>query len=389
MGTNNILKIDELPKHLIDIYMAETKKKTSKGVYENYYADLKGIIIKYLDIFQKGNYTYYQDSYGNMYVTPNKSSNSNIILSAHMDKIHTNGRINKLFYDTATGKIFAKNKDNKQTSLGADDKNGIFCILEIYKRVQPEELPSVIFTVDEESGCIGSTHVDISFFENKSHCIVIDRRNANDLIYKGGSCLYGITTPPLFKMLNPDYDYTIGSCSDANNFSEHIDCMNVSCGYYNPHSSTEYPLVHELMDTCDAVETFVLNANTIPCDAVSYQEYLIELKGNTHSTYSSGNYNWKSSTTNHIYYYGDYTDDYSSAFEDDFGSYTSELTDCPYCKRKHCYSKVDDECLWCDFGEKGGDKEDAKVPSVQQNTGGQGSNVQQEDESLGVHLPGV
>lgn len=383
------LKIDEIPQHLIDIYMAETKMKTNKGSYVDDYTKIREVILKYLDKFQQGWYTYRQDAVGNIYVEPQKSQNKNIVLAAHMDKVHTNGRIDKLFYDQNNGQLFAKNKDKKQTSLGADDKNGIFCILEMYKRLKHEELPSAVFTVGEEIGCVGSSQIDKTFFEDKEYCIVIDRRNRHDLIYKGGSTLYGIKTPPTFKMFNPQYEYTEGSTSDANQFSAFIDCMNVSCGYYNPHSSTEYTVVHELIETCDAVETFVLNANTVPLSSSDSLEFLQKIRQPSYSYYNYSYYNKKNNKITDLTAYRnygyDYYDDEYVDYEDDIDAETAKkwgLTDCPYCKAKNCYSKKDDQCLWCDGKQaaKGGEKKDAEVPSMQQNNKPQGNNLEQKDK---------
>ena len=393
------LKIDEIPQHLIDIYMAETKIKTNKGSYVDDYTKIREVILKYLDKFQQGWYTYRQDAVGNIYVEPQKSQNKNIVLAAHMDKVHTNGRIDKLFYDQNNGQLFAKNKDKKQTSLGADDKNGIFCILEMYKRLKHEELPSAVFTVGEEIGCVGSSQIDKTFFEDKEYCIVIDRRNRHDLIYKGGSTLYGIKTPPTFKMFNPQYEYTEGATSDANQFSAFVDCMNVSCGYYNPHSSTEYTVVHELIETCDAVETFVLNANTVPLSSSDSLEFLQKIRQPSYGYYNYSHYNKKNNkvtdltayrNSGHGYYddslwdayanYGDYAD-----YEDDIDAETAKkfgLTDCPYCKAKNCYSKKDNQCLWCDCKPvaKGGEKKDAEVSSMQQDNKPQGNSLEQKDK---------
>lgn len=383
------LKIDEIPQHLIDIYMAETKMKTNKGSYVDDYTKIREVILKYLDKFQQGWYTYRQDAVGNIYVEPQKSQNKNIVLAAHMDKVHTNGRIDKLFYDQNNGQLFAKNKDKKQTSLGADDKNGIFCILEMYKRLKHEELPSAVFTVGEEIGCVGSSQIDKTFFEDKEYCIVIDRRNRHDLIYKGGSTLYGIKTPPTFKMFNPQYEYTEGSTSDANQFSAFIDCMNVSCGYYNPHSSTEYTVVHELIETCDAVETFVLNANTVPLSSSDSLEFLQKIRQPSYSYYNYSYYNKKNNKITDLTAYRnygyDYYDDEYVDYEDDIDAETAKkwgLTDCPYCKAKNCYSKKDDQCLWCDGKQaaKGGEKKDAEVSSMQQNNKPQGNNLEQKDK---------
>lgn len=411
MTANPILKLEEIPELLVAVYSAETKKKTDKGVYENEYSAIKNIIQKYLDKFQKGNYTYYQDTLGNVYIKPNNSKNEDIVLSAHMDKVHTNGRVATLLYDKATGKIYAHNKDGKQTSLGADDKNGIFAILEIYRRLKADELPSVIFTVDEESGCVGSSGIDATFFEGKKHCIVIDRRNHYNLIYKGGSTYYGIKTPILFKQLNPDFEYEVGSCSDANQFCKYVDSMNVSCGYYNPHGSTEYTIVNELLDTVDAVENFILNAKDIKdIDTVSYLKLLNTY---SYSSYSYGSYGSYGSTRD---YYNDYYKDYKKRtktkrdikrkqrdywdniwdgvdnewdeWSDNYDNYENYngLDTCPICGRLDSYSKEDNECLFCgrldeidSTTKKKGDDENknATMSDLQQTVGGQGDNLQQ------------
>lgn len=403
---NPILKLEEVPQMLVEIYNAETKMKTDKGIYVNEYTNIKAVITKYLDKYQKGNYTYYQDTTGNVYVKPINSSNSNIVLSAHMDKVHTNGKIAILYYDKATGKIYGMNKDKKQTSLGADDKNGIFAILEIYRRVPADKLPSVIFTVDEESGCVGSSAIDKDFFTDKKFCIVIDRRNHYDLIYKGSSTYYGITTPLIFHKLNPEFKFEIGSCSDANQFSKYVDSMNVSCGYYNPHGSTEYTIVNELLDTVDAVEKFVLNANSIAdVDTKEYLE-LLNKSTYTYSSYSYSSYWDRDKDVDDDYDYGDYSKSYYKKSNkkknkkrnfwaeyygldedgydpEDTTTSSTGLDTCPLCGHMDCYSKIDNECLFCGrldnlANTKGDDKnKDAKMSNMQQTAGGSGDNLQQ------------
>ena len=295
-------KLSEIPQMLCEIYLAETQKKRENSTwYDNYYDDIKAVIKKYLDLYQKDNYTMTEDSVGNIMIEPKESClsrNTHIILSAHMDKVHTNGAVHQLYYDEKSGKMFAHNKDKKQTSLGADDKNGIFTILEMFKRLPTSRLPSVIFTVDEESGCKGSAEVPASFFTNKRECIVIDRRNRHDLIYKGSADLYGLYLPMMFKKINPSYSYTIGSISDANTFRDYCDCMNVSCGYYNPHSSKEYTQLDELLETCDAVEKYLLYWDTTLLSGEDILEYKDTLdapaysyKYNSYSTYSTYNTN--------------------------------------------------------------------------------------------------
>ncbi|MBO5956722.1 MAG: M20/M25/M40 family metallo-hydrolase [Bacteroidales bacterium] len=344
-------KLTEIPKHLVDVYMTKTQVKEG-NYYNNFYTDMKATIIRWLDAFQKGNYTLTEDETGNIYVAPKSSKNANIVLAAHMDMVHTNGHPKQLYYEEQTGKLWAINKDKKQTSLGADDKNGIFVILEVYRTVKPDELPSVVFTVDEECGCLGSSAIDEKFFEDKDHCIVIDRRNQYDLIYKGSSTVYGVTTPPLFKTLNPQFKFTTGSISDANQFSEFVDCINVSCGYYNPHGSTEYTQVDELLETADAVKTFVLNANTTKTSKEANLEFLGLF--NTTTSYYNSWYNTKSSTTTTkkstkpSTYYEDYWDDYYGVSDNYWNKYNDPFDKtCPVCGLHKCYDPKSKTCWFC------------------------------------------
>ena len=351
--TKTYPKLADVPKLLVDIYATKTQEKKGKGSYENFYTDMKATIVKYLDMYQNGNYTLAEDTTGNIYVTPKSSLNSNIVLSAHMDMVHTNGHPKQLYYDEKTGILSAVNKEDKQTSLGADDKNGIFVILDVYRKVKASELPSVVFTVDEECGCLGSSAIDKTFFDDKDHCIVIDRRNQYDLIYKGGSTVYGITTAPLFKTLNPQFQYTTGSISDANQFSSYVDCINVSCGYYKPHSSAEYTQLDELLETSDAVTTFVLNANTTKAS----KEATLEFHKLFNVSYYSG---WSSSkTTSSTKKTTSYTDYYSSYYGRDWDNYDygdyydgpySEIVfsdTCPICGQPKSYDPKNHECWYC------------------------------------------
>ena len=74
------------------------------------------------------------------------------ILSAHLDQVKTNGKAVKFYMNDAEN-IIAFNDKWERTSLGADDKNGVWIILQALK-VFPGDL-NFIISEGEETGCNG------------------------------------------------------------------------------------------------------------------------------------------------------------------------------------------------------------------------------------------
>ena len=187
------------------------------------------------------------------------------LFSAHMDMVNTEGYKLKakedkvppeyvFTIDAETCIRLYKDKEKKhQTSLGADDKNGIWVILNL---LALKKKINFAFCHSEETGGTGSTQIVQDeecgkFIENCKYCVVIDRRNAHDIIgYSNEYCLCLDDRLENFaKEKGFKFKSETGSVSDANRFSTLIECINISCGYYNPHSSTEYTNLNELWNT--------------------------------------------------------------------------------------------------------------------------------------------
>ena len=186
------------------------------------------------------------------------------LFSAHMDMVNTEGyklRSNEtsveegvFTLDDKTNIRLYRDKEKKnQTSLGADDKNGIWVILMLLldgKKI------NFAFCHSEESGGNGSTQVasDKECGEFISKCqygIIIDRRNKGDIIgYNNSYCL---ALDDRLEAFSDEMKYGFkkarGSISDADRFSTLIECVNLSCGYYEPHTSREYTNLNELWNT--------------------------------------------------------------------------------------------------------------------------------------------
>lgn len=190
------------------------------------------------------------------------------LLSAHMDMVNTDWTIlNKevVNYKEVIDENFnirmykeTSTKEAMQTSLGADDKNGIWLTLELLK--QGVEI-NFIFSHGEEGGCVGINQVVANEeiakdIENKTtYCLVLDRRNSGDIIgYDNDYCL-GLDDK--IEKYAKDNGYKFkkerGLCSDANHLSKLIECVNLSVGYYRAHSSEEFTNLKELCNTKDFV----------------------------------------------------------------------------------------------------------------------------------------
>jgi len=134
--------------------------------------------------------------------------------------------------------------------LNADDRAGVLAILEILHRGYR---PSVLFTADEELGCLGAQALiasGISPPHNVRVLIGLDRRGAHDAVYydcdnsqlKGWVSSFGWTE-------------ALGTFSDISVLGPHWDigAVNLSVGYYRPHGPGEYLRVNELEESIKRV----------------------------------------------------------------------------------------------------------------------------------------
>ena len=185
------------------------------------------------------------------------------LFSAHMDMVNTEGYVLSPGEIAVDGFFTLDNKTNirlyrdeehkKQTSLGADDKNGIWTILTLLKNGHDINFA---FCHSEEVGGTGSQQIisNTKFSEFIAACqygIVIDRRNEWDIIgYDNKYCLALDDRLSAFAKDN-GFKFTpaTGSCSDADKFSRILECVNLSCGYYEAHTSREYTNLNELWNT--------------------------------------------------------------------------------------------------------------------------------------------
>lgn len=146
----------------------------------------------------------------------------------------------------------------QQVNLGADDKNGVWIALHMLKY---ETKMKCAFFVGEETGCVGSSNCDISFFDDCKYVIQCDRRNGGDFI-NNACCTELCDKTFVSDELKTKYGYknTYGSVTDVEELKNRglkVACCNMSCGYYNPHMDTEFTNIKELVNCLNFVREIV------------------------------------------------------------------------------------------------------------------------------------
>lgn len=187
-----------------------------------------------------------QDASGNLYVTKG-DADSYPCLCAHMDQVQ---HLHPKDFTCVEGDdvIFGYSpKMRKQCGLGADDKNGLFIALTCLQRYY---VLKCAFFVAEEIGCVGSSNADVHFFDDCRFCVQIDRRGNADMVT---SISYSDICSDNFieatKCVDYGYAVSTGLMTDVEALRENgviCSCINLSCGYYEPHTDYEFTVKSDL-----------------------------------------------------------------------------------------------------------------------------------------------
>lgn len=206
-----------------------------------------------------------------------------IMLVAHLDTVHQE-KPKTILYDEQQKLLWSPQ------GIGGDDRCGVYAILEIIK----EYKPFVLFTTEEEVGGEGAyrfteeVNVDLKKFIN--FIIEIDRRGNNQAVF------YECGNMDFRKyILSFGFDLQWGTFSDISVISPAYDIasVNLSAGYYNEHTKTEYINMNELQNTIDKVKLILADK---------------------HSQY----YNYQKVVYQYTTAYKDKFEDYNSIYNEDY-----------------------------------------------------------------------
>lgn len=197
------------------------------------------------------------DKPGNLYVTKGKSDTYPCIV-AHMDQVQERHSKDFIAYEAEDIIIGFSPKHKEQQGLGADDKCGLWIGL---KCLQKFDCLKLAFFVGEEVGCKGSGLANMAFFDDCRFVIEPDRKESEDLITQIGwtpLCSDDFLKDIGFKKFG--YKETEGMMTDIEALKDHglmLSCINVSCGYYKPHSNEEFVYKPALLNCFAFVEHII------------------------------------------------------------------------------------------------------------------------------------
>lgn len=293
----------ELLKKLYEIHSPSGKEKKIKRFIRTYVAEnINGA--KIVD-----------NRDGNIYIVKGNSETYPCVV-AHLDQVQNEHSDDFMAVETDDIIFGYSHKNRKQEGLGADDKNGIWIAL---KCLESTDVLKVAFFVGEEIGCVGSRRCDMSFFADCRFVVQPDRKGSSDLITN----ISGVICSDKFKFdINPlafGYTSTYGLMTDVLELSERgigLSCINLSCGYYSPHTDEEFTVKEDILNCLNFVKYIIEN-----CTEVYPHKY--------DSGYSYSGYKYPYSS-----YWKDYDD-----YDDYYG--TKSKYDVTVCRASD-YATIDD-----------------------------------------------
>ena len=194
----------------------------------------------------------------NLYITKGVASDYPCVV-AHLDQVQTKHSPDFRVLEL-DGRLFGFSAMNaRQEGLGADDKNGIWVAL---KCIEMFHCIKVAFFWGEEIGCCGSSEANMGFFKDCRFAIQADRRNGGDLItdISGPICSDEFKADIAHLCEKHGYKETSGLMTDVETLSDNglgLSCINVSCGYYKPHTDEEFTDVVELWNCLHFVSNII------------------------------------------------------------------------------------------------------------------------------------
>lgn len=183
--------------------------------------------------------------------------NAPVLLVAHLDTVHPRPP-RKILQDEEQSLLWSPD------GIGGDDRCGVYAILTILLDMPKEYLPSVLFTTDEETGGWGvqdfmktypAPPVDLRYI------IELDRAGENDCVF------YSCYNPEFEKYVQKyRFKQAYGSFTDISFLAPKwgIAAVNLSCGYYNPHTLSEYIDMEDLYYTVERVESMIDESFNVP-----------------------------------------------------------------------------------------------------------------------------
>ena len=189
------------------------------------------------------------DEIGNLFITKGKAD-SYPCLAAHLDEIHAPCEREVV---VEGDKVFTVNRLWNRVGCGADDKNGLWIIINL---LHSEPVLKAAMFVQEErdgerAGCRGAGACDLSFFDDVRDVLECDRKGCSDVVQigKGETLLCERDFIPQQILQKYGYEMVHGGKTDVVELKMRgleIPVCNIGCGYYDAHKNSEYTMFSQL-----------------------------------------------------------------------------------------------------------------------------------------------
>jgi len=184
-----------------------------------------------------------------------------VMLVAHMDTVHKDPVTH--ICESEDGVIMSPQ------GIGGDDRCGVYMICRL---IAGGYRPHILFTEDEEIGCVGAGKFTESEIKPKVNYIVeLDRKGSNDAVY------YNCDNPEFEDFVSSfGFKTAYGTCSDISYVAPYIGAaaVNLSCGYYNQHTLHEYIVIPEMENVISRVATMLESPNDKFYEYIEAEHYL-------------------------------------------------------------------------------------------------------------------
>ena len=229
-----------------------------------------------------------------------------VLLVAHMDTVH----------EEQCKEIINNNgKISSPQGIGGDDRCGVFAIMNVVKELNC----SVLLCEDEEKGGKGAHKFTKATYEFKdkagkattkkyidnlgvNYMVEFDRKGNKDAVF------YSCDNKDFIDFVEDMtcFRYAYGSFSDISVLmpSAKLSGVNLSSGYYNAHTTNEYVVYDELMDTIEAAKVMIKEPCNKPFEYVAkkYEAPKYNCSSYSYPSYRYGSYNYHSDSYGNVHY---------------------------------------------------------------------------------------
>jgi hypothetical protein len=175
-----------------------------------------------------------------------------IMLTAHMDTVHKKIPEN-IFYDKSKKVVWSPE------GIGGDDRCGIYAILQL---ISQGYRPHILFTTGEETGGAGAEEFILDYPMcpiDVNYVLELDRHGVDDVVF------YNCNNRDFHEYIQAfGFNKAWGTFSDISIISPawEVASANISMGYFNEHTSSEYVNLTILENTISKVVNMLCDTST-------------------------------------------------------------------------------------------------------------------------------